>query len=247
MNTSLIEDWQTELREKSPDQILRWAQEQFSGSLTLATALGPEAQILTHFIARHKLDIPIFTLDTGRLFPETYELLAKTEAVYGLRIRVLFPDSAEVETMVGRYGPSLFRDSPTLRKHCCDVRKVNPLQRALKGKTAWISGLRLGQSHGRRNVRAVHWEPDHQMFKINPLWNWTHDRVWAFIREHHIPYNSLHDKGFPSIGCSSCTRAVQPGEDSRAGRWWWEHSEQKECGIHIVGNRIVRKQQSVMV
>jgi len=200
--------------------------------IALASSLGPEDQVLTHMLMQINPDITIFTLDTGRLFPETYDLLARTNARYKTRITVYFPDREHVENMVNEKGINLFYDSIDNRKQCCHIRKVEPLNRAFAHLDAWICGLRSEQSVTRRNLKRVEWDADHQLIKINPLINWTENMVWDFIRNHNIPYNTLHDKGFPSIGCQPCTRAIEPGEDQRAGRWWWENPDTRECGLH---------------
>lgn len=213
-------------------QTLSWSAQMFPGKVTFATSLGAEDQVITHVIAVNKLPISIFTLDTGRLFPETYDLIEKTQARYDIRLQICFPDASEVEEMVSHKGINLFYHSIENRKLCCAVRKTHPLQKALDGNKIWITGLRHGQSVTRTSLQKI--EPDqlHGMLKLNPLINWTEEQVWQFIRENRIAYNTLHDKGFPSIGCQPCTRAVAPGEDIRAGRWWWENPEQKECGLH---------------
>ena len=257
MNPEQLKQWQEELADLSPDRILSWAAETFPGTVTLASSLGAEDQVLTHLVAglaEQRLDdqaspgpIPIFMLDTGRIFQETYDLLEKTRETYHLPIQLYFPDSVEVEEMVDRHGPNLFMESVALRKHCCQVRKVHPLRRALEGRQAWITGLRREQSPTRDAVQPVEWDAGNRLYKINPLYNWSETRVWDFIREHAIPYNVLHDRGFPSIGCSSCTRAVKPGEDSRAGRWWWESPEQKECGLHIVDGKVIPAREPIPV
>jgi phosphoadenosine phosphosulfate reductase len=202
----------------------------------LASSLGPEDQVLTDMIARAGLDIDIFTLDTGRLFNESYQLIQRTEARYGIKIKVYFPSSAEVESMVNTHGVNLFLDSIELRKMCCRVRKIIPLQRALEGLGAWITGLRREQSITRTEVEPVEWDESHGLVKLNPLAAWKESQVWNYVREQKVPYNVLHDRGFPSIGCSCCTRPVAVGEDSRSGRWWWELPEHRECGLHLREN-----------
>ena len=241
------ESWNAYLANLSPREILHWAVTQFGDGLTMATALGLEAQILTHLIAEMRLPVPIFTLDTGRLFDETHALIAETEARYGVRIKTYHPHHEEVERLVNDGGTNLFRESPDQRKRCCEVRKVNPLHRALAGKKAWITGLRGDQSETRSEMNLVQWDAKHGLVKINPLFNWNENEVWDFIHSHQVPYNALLNRGFSSIGCAPCTRAIRPGEDSRAGRWWWEESSQKECGIHIVNGRVTRVRQPISV
>jgi len=174
----------------------------------------------------------IFTLDTGRLFQETYDLLDITRRKYNLPIEISFPDAMDVEEMVNTRGINLFYDSIENRKLCCFIRKTEPLARALQGMDAWICGLRRDQSVTRQQVKIVEWDSIQKKIKVNPLANWSQEEVWRYIHDHKIPYNTLHDKGFPSIGCLPCTRAVLPGEDIRAGRWWWESPENRECGLH---------------
>ncbi len=204
----------------------------FGGKIAFASSLGYEDQVITHLIAANKPAIKIFTLDTGRLFPETYELISKVNARYKMQIQVYFPDNKAVEEMVNEKGINLFYDSIDNRKLCCNIRKTQPLQRALSNLDAWITGLRRSQSVTRNDMQVVEWDKLNNIIKINPLLDWSEEDVKHFIRDHKVPYNVLHDKGFPSIGCQPCTRAIQPGEDIRAGRWWWELPEQKECGLH---------------
>ncbi len=202
-------------------------------SPVFASSLGQEDQVITGIIAKRGLDIPIFTLDTGRLFPETYDLIAATEETFGLKIRIAFPDSEEVERMVAEEGINLFRDSIASRKRCCGVRKIQPLKKALRVSDGWICGLRRDQSPTRTEMHSVEWDDGNAIPKFNPLIDWTLEDVLAYLKANEVPYNPLHDRGFLSIGCACCTRAIQPGEDIRAGRWWWEAPEQKECGLHF--------------
>lgn len=230
-----IDGLRDELRGASPTEVLRWAAGRFPSKVALASSLGAEDQVLTAMIAQEHLPIPVFTLDTGRLFPETLELVARTSARYGVPIRIYFPDSADVEEMVCLHGIDLFRDSIAARKRCCEVRKVRPLRRAQADLEAWVCGLRSGQGATRELVDVVEWDETAQLVKINPLAAWTSDDVWEYVRANDVPYNSLHDKGFPSIGCAPCTRAVEPGADERSGRWWWEDEQHRECGLHARG------------
>ncbi|MBC6489358.1 phosphoadenylyl-sulfate reductase [Flavihumibacter stibioxidans] len=204
----------------------------FGDGLVFSTSLGQEDQVITHLIARQSLPVTIFTLDTGRLFQETYDLLDKTRARYKVPVKVYFPDAKKVEEMLYEKGPNSFFESVENRKECCFIRKVEPLNRALKGAKAWITGLRAEQSDNRQHLPFAEWDESRGLVKINPLLDWTYKQMLAFIEDQNIPYNSLHDKGFPSIGCAPCTRAIEPGEDIRAGRWWWEISH-KECGLHL--------------
>ena len=240
MNTrNPISAWQQETLLLSAEERLNWAAEHFPDRLVFASALGAEDQVITDLISRLHLPIPVVTLDTGRLFNETYSLLRKTESRYNLRIRVQFPDREAIESMVAEHGINLFRESVESRKLCCRFRKISPLRRALEGADGWICGLRRDQSVTRTEVTAVDWDDANHMVKINPLADWSEAQVWAYIREREVPYNELHDRGYPSIGCACCTRAVEPGEDVRSGRWWWEQPEQKECGLHWVDGKSV--------
>lgn len=220
--------------------VLAWAARTFGPGAVFASSLGAEDQVLTALLAEVTPRLPLFTLDTGRLFAEAYDLLQRTEERYGLRIQVYFPDGAAVEQMVQEHGLNLFRKSVANRKLCCGIRKVQPLRRALAGKQAWIVGLRRAQSNDRAVVDTVSWDAANGLYKICPLADWSDEQMWAYIKAHDVPYNPLHDHGFVSIGCACCTRAIAPGEDFRAGRWWWESAEHKECGLHIVDGKVVR-------
>ena len=213
-------------------QTLRWAAGRFAGAVTFASSLGAEDQAITHLIAVNHLPVSLFTLDTGRLFPETYDLIDKTRARYNVELKVCFPEAAEVEEMVSSEGINLFYHSIENRKRCCGVRKTHPLQKALAGNQIWITGLRRQQAVTRTGLQKIEFDSINGLLKLNPLIDWSEADLWQFIRENKIPYNVLHDKGFPSIGCQPCTRAIEPGDDIRAGRWWWENPEQKECGLH---------------
>lgn len=220
------------LKDASPQEIIGFFAAEFSGRIAFATSLGAEDQVISEMIASIDPTLKIITLDTGRLFQETYDLLDSTRKKYGLDIEVCFPDAVDVEEMVNSRGINLFYDNVENRKLCCFIRKTEPLTRALLGKDAWICGLRRDQSVTRQNAEAVEWDDIQKIIKVNPLINWSLEQVWNYIHSHKIPYNTLHDKGFPSIGCLPCTRPIMPGEDIRAGRWWWESSENKECGLH---------------
>lgn len=214
------------------EQVLAVAAELHSGRLAFASSLGLEDQVITHLIAQAGLPVPIFTLDTGRLYDETYDLIARTESRYGIRIAVYSPDAEQVEHMVAVHGINLFRDSMAARKRCCEVRKLAPLRRALQGLDAWVCGLRREQSPTRDGVSAVEWDEANGLVKFNPLHDWSEERVREFVSRHGVPYNPLHDAGMPSIGCAPCTRPIESGEDVRAGRWWWESADHRECGLH---------------
>lgn len=211
-------------------EILKWATETFGEKVALACSFGAEDVALIDLLSAIGVTPRIFTLDTGRLHPETYQLMGEIEQRYQLRIQVYFPKAEEVESMVRSEGINLFYDSVEKRKLCCQVRKLEPLERALEGLSAWITGLRREQSTFRSKVSKVESEPNGRT-KINPLADWSDRRLWDYIERRRIPYNALHRRNFPSIGCAPCTRAVIPGEDPRAGRWWWENTH-KECGLH---------------
>ena len=222
-----------ELEQLQPIEGLTRISQEFSGSSKFSSALGMEDQIITHWIGKEKLPIQIFTLDTGRLFQETYDLLDLTIKKYNVSIQVLFPDHHQVETMVLQKGINSFYDSVENRKECCHIRKVEPLSRALQNTKVWITGIRADQSVNRKKMEMVEWDEHYQMIKYNPLINWSLAEVERYIHANHIPINVLHKNGFASIGCAPCTRAILQGEDLRAGRWWWESSA-KECGLHEV-------------
>jgi phosphoadenosine phosphosulfate reductase len=205
------------------------------GPATFANSLGAEDMVLTDLILKARLPIDVFSLDTGRLPPETYELMGAVEKHYGHKLTIFFPRADDVEIYVRNQGINAFRDSVTLRKACCAIRKVEPLQRALAGKRAWITGLRAQQAATRDGLPLREYDAGNGLEKFNPLAEWTEKEVWTYIRQNAVPYNALHDKFYPSIGCAPCTRAISPGEDIRAGRWWWESPESKECGLHVKG------------
>jgi phosphoadenosine phosphosulfate reductase len=198
-----------------------------------ANSLGAEDMVLTDLIAKHQLDIGIFSLDTGRLPQETYDLMQEVRKRYGMPLKIYFPDCTAVEEYVAQNGANAFYDSVELRKRCCHIRKVEPLKRALAGKRAWITGMRRDQAVTRGSLEVSSFDADHGLQKFNPLLDWTNAEVWEYIRQNDVPYNKLHDRFYPSIGCAPCTRAVTPGEDIRSGRWWWESADGKECGLHV--------------
>jgi phosphoadenosine phosphosulfate reductase len=214
-----------------PERLMTVRRE-ISDRIVFTTSFGIEDQAITHAIFTRGLDIDLVTLDTGRLFPETVGVWAETERRYGRAIRGLAPDRDDIEQLVGRDGVSGFRRSLEARLACCAVRKVEPLARALAGASAWITGLRAGQSRERASMAYAGIDPHYRIIKLNPLFDWTRDRVVTFVRDGGVPYNPLHDRGFLSIGCAPCTRAIAPGEPERAGRWWWEQEEKTECGLH---------------
>ena len=227
-----IRRWNDEFSSKSPIDVLSFFLDHFRGKIALASSLGLEDQVLAEMITSIDSSARIFTLDTGRLFPETYDLISTTSLKYKTTIEVFFPETSDVENMVSQKGINLFYNSIADRKLCCYVRKLKPLSRALEGLDAWITGLRRDQSVTRTDLKMIEWDENNDLLKINPLFNWTEQEVIDYIDANNIPTNPLHKQGFKSIGCQPCTRAVEPGEDIRAGRWWWENPETKECGLH---------------
>lgn len=216
-----------------PEALLRLVAQEFGNTVTFASSLGEEDQVITDMIAQNAPGIEVFTLDTGRLFQESYELLAKTQKKYAqVPFKVYYPDTLAAEDMVRTKGINLFYESVDNRKMCCGVRKVEPLRRALAGKEAWITGLRRSQSLTRTDAQAFEWDAANNLIKINPLVDWSLEQTRDYIKAHNVDVNPLHAQGFVSIGCAPCTRAIGPDEDIRAGRWWWEQPEQKECGLH---------------
>lgn len=212
--------------------LLRWAAETFGDRVALASSFGAEDVVLIDLWSKITPRPRVFTLDTGRLPQETYQVMEEIERRYNLSLEVYFPDTQRVEEMVRTHGINLFYKTTDLRKLCCHVRKVEPLERALSGLSAWITGLRREQSAYRTSVPKVEEELNGRV-KVNPLADWTEPQVWSYIHENRVPYNKLHDQGYPSIGCAPCTRPIQPGEDPRAGRWWWENNTHRECGLHV--------------
>ena len=210
------------------------------GRVVYANSLGAEAMVLTDIIANSLPEIDIVSIDTGRLHEDTYELLAKLQRRYENRIRVIYPDGQGVSDLVTRQGINGFFDSPEARSACCDVRKVVPFRRIVDGYAAWVTGVRREQSKTRAEGAAIEWDAQNGLQKISPLLDWTEEQIWAYIRARKLPFNSLHEKGYPSIGCAPCTRAIMPGEDHRAGRWWWEQPEQRECGLHPKARTVAR-------
>lgn len=208
--------------------------------VVFASSLGAEDMVLTDLIWKNGIDIEIFTLDTGRLPVETHELIAAAERHYGRRFDIQHPEHESVARFAFAHGVNGFYDSTEARKACCAARKVEPLKRKLAGKRAWVTGLRAAQAATRDGLRHIGYDFAFDLVKFNPLAYWSEEEVWHYIAAHGVPYNALHDRHYPSIGCAPCTRAVQPGEDIRAGRWWWESPATKECGLHVVGGRLVK-------
>ena len=227
-----IREWNNSFADAAPEDVLTHFLNRFGDKIALSTSLGLEDQVLIHMVQSINRQTKIFTLDTGRLFPETYDRIERTAKKYKVPIKVYFTDSNEVEQMVAEKGINLFYDSIENRKQCCGIRKLKPLARALNGLEVWITGLRRDQSVTRNEVKMVEWDELNGLVKINPLINWSEQEVWDYIHQHDIPYNPLHKKGFASIGCQPCTRAIMKGEDIRSGRWWWENPDTKECGLH---------------
>ena len=222
---ALIESW------KAPE-VLRWALDRFHPRLAFASSFGAEDVVVIDLLSRLRRDARIVTLDTGRLHEETYDVMERVRRRYGMTIEVHFPEREAVEKLERDRGFLSFRDSIEARKECCRVRKVEPLRRALTGLEAWMTGLRRTQGVTRGGVPKIEYDAAFNLIKLNPIADWSEVQVWDYIREHDVPYNALHDRLYPSIGCAPCTRAVQPGEDARAGRWWWEQPDSKECGLH---------------
>lgn len=218
---------------KEPEDVLEWAFERFHPRLAQVSSFQAEAMVLLDMAWHINPNLRVITIDTGRLPQETYDLIDKVRQKYQIDVEVYYPDTRVVETMVRKHGANLFRKSVDLRLTCCHVRKVLPLQRALRTVDAWITGLRREQWATRANIRKIDLDHDHGgIVKISPLADWTHEDVWNYIREYDVPYHELYDKGYPSIGCAPCTRAVPAGADPRSGRWWWETDAPKECGMH---------------
>lgn len=213
-------------------ELLKFFLKEYEGRIALSSSLSIEDQVLTHLIVGINPRTRIFTLDTGRLFPQTYKLIARTNDTYGIKIEVFFPDYHEVQRMVREEGINLFYNSIESRHRCCAIRKLEPLGRAFQGLDAWVCGLRHEQSVTRKGMRLIEWDDIHNMLKLNPLINWSEADVRSFIHQHGVPYNPLFDKGFSSVGCEPCTRAVAAGADPRSGRWWWEDPDKRECGLH---------------
>jgi phosphoadenosine phosphosulfate reductase len=217
----------------SIDELLAFLVDKFPGRVTFSTSFSYEDQVITHKILSQSLPINIFTLDTGRLFPETYSVWTATNEKYATHIKAYYPDHTLLEEFVKEKGPNSFYESVDNRKQCCYIRKVDPLKRALKNNMVWITGLRAEHSPDRKDLAQVEWDEGNEIIKYHPILYWSTEEVKEYIRQNKIPYNPLHDKGFVSIGCAPCTRAIKEGEDFRAGRWWWEDNSKKECGLHL--------------
>jgi len=229
----LLVTYQKELVGASPAEALRWALSTFGADqVGLASSFGVEDQLLTHWFAGVTSKPFIFSLDTGRQFEETYKCMSSTMDTYKISYQVYLPNAEKLKALLETKGPNSFYQSVENRRECCGIRKVEPLGRALKGLKLWITGQRQEQSVTRSALETIEWDPSNGLFKLNPLAQWTEAQVWEQVKKHKVPYNQLHDQGFPSIGCQPCTREVPAGEDARSGRWWWEAPEHKECGLH---------------
>lgn len=227
-----IKELQNLVDNKTPEETIQFFLDKFQDKIAFSSSLGAEDQVITDMISKIDKSAKIFTLDTGRVFPETYDLIDRTSRKYKMPIQIYFPDAKQVEEMVNEKGINLFFESVENRKLCCHIRKIEPLKRAFKDLDVWICGLRREQSITRADVQVVEWDEANGLIKLNPIIDWTEEQVWDYIKTNKVPYNRLHDKGFPSVGCQPCTRAIEKGEDTRAGRWWWENPETKECGLH---------------
>lgn len=234
----LVSELQEKLAGNEISVQLQYLAERFPGKVVFSTSFGLEDQVITYLIAKNKLAVQLFTLDTGRLFTETYSTWSRTVEKYNLAIAAYYPDAVSLREFVTSKGPNSFYESVENRKACCHIRKVEPLKNALKGNTIWITGIRAEQSNDRLEMPVIEWDENNQIIKFHPLLNWSWGQVKQFVSKNDIPYNPLHDKGFVSIGCAPCTRAIKPGEDFRAGRWWWEDNSKKECGLHNAANTI---------
>lgn len=215
------------------EEVIQKLVSEFPGQVTFSTSFSYEDQLISDIILKNNFPVKIFTLDTGRLFEETYSVWSATNERYHTHIKAYYPDQTSLEPFVEKHGPNSFYESVDQRKACCFIRKVEPLKRALKGNAIWITGIRAEHSLNRHDMQQVEWDESNQIIKYHPLLHWTTQEVKDYINEFNVPYNILHDRGFVSIGCAPCTRAIKPGEDFRAGRWWWEDNTKKECGLHI--------------
>ena len=228
-----IESLNEKFREADPVHLLKSLFHSDEDKIIFSSSMGAEDQVITDMLCSINSKVRIITLDTGRLFPETYAIIDETRKHYRIELEILFPDREEIEKMVKSKGINLFYESVENRRLCCYHRKIVPLKRVLTGMKAWITGIRKDQTLNRFNTRMLEWDETYQLVKINPLYRWTEKMVWDYIKKYQVPYNELHDKGFPSIGCQPCTRSVKPGDDPRSGRWWWEDQGHRECGLHI--------------
>ncbi|WP_428023432.1 phosphoadenylyl-sulfate reductase [Arcobacter sp.] len=227
-----VNELNEKLKDNSAEEIVKFFLNEYKNDAALSSSFGAEDQVLTHMMLKFDQNANIFTLDTGRLPIETYSVMDNTNLKYNIKVNVFFPKSEDVEKLYKSQGINGFYESIENRKACCNIRKIEPLKRALKPLKVWITGLRASQSVTRVDMPLVEWDDNFQVIKVNPLISWSEEDVWNFIKTNKVPYNKLHDQGYPSIGCAPCTRAVKEGEDIRSGRWWWENPEHKECGLH---------------
>lgn len=232
INKAEIDRLNADYAGRPPQELLRYVMERCGDRVALSSSLSIEDQTLTDMMLEINPQARIFTLDTGRLFPETYQLIDKTNLRYGIKLEVFCPQTEALQQMVRDNGINLFYESIEKRHLCCQVRKLESLSRAFRTLDAWVCGLRRAQSVTRSEMRLVEWDDAHGLLKVNPLIEWSEAQVWEYVRSRHVPYNQLHDKGYPSIGCEPCTRPVKPGDDIRSGRWWWEDPQHRECGLH---------------
>ncbi|RAP30229.1 phosphoadenylyl-sulfate reductase [Candidatus Marinamargulisbacteria bacterium SCGC AG-414-C22] len=229
----LCEELNTLFNQASPQEVLTYANDRFKTKLVLASSLGLEDQLLTSYLCQINPQARIFVLDTGRLNKETYDVMETTKQTYNMSYEVYQPNPQAIDVFIKTKGLDSFYESLANRKECCKIRKIDPLRRVLATADAWITGLRKEQSQNRQAMSLFEYDDAHELIKINPLIKWTYEDVFKEVKKQNIPYNVLHDKGYPSIGCEPCTRAIKPGEDFRAGRWWWENEDKKECGLHM--------------
>ncbi|MCJ8327943.1 MAG: phosphoadenylyl-sulfate reductase [Campylobacterales bacterium] len=228
-----IEELNKQFKDSSPEDVLEYFLKEYRDLAALSSSFGAEDQVLTHMMLEIDKNAHIFTLDTGRLHPETYSVMDTTNLKYGTKVKVFFPKTEDVQNLYLTQGINGFYESIENRKTCCFIRKIEPLKRALKPLKVWITGLRADQSITRESLNIIEFDEANDVIKVNPLLLWNEKKVWDYIKENKVPYNKLHDQGYPSIGCAPCTRPVKAGEDIRSGRWWWENPEHKECGLHI--------------
>lgn len=233
MAHSQLQNIEKQLTGLSEVESLRLLSQLFLGKVVFSTSFGLEDQAISDLIFANDIDINVFTLDTGRMFPETYYTWNQTNERYHKKVKAYYPQAETLETYIASNGPNAFYESVDLRKQCCFIRKVEPLTRALKGNDVWVTGMRAEQSPDRKDLSILEWDESNQILKFHPLLHWHFDQVKKYIAERNVPYNPLHDKGYVSIGCQPCTRAIREGEDFRAGRWWWEDNSKKECGLHV--------------
>ncbi len=238
-----LENLKQELAGLSLIDKLWYLTKKYQGRIVFSTSFGWEDQVITDLIFANQIPIKVFTLETGRLFPETYYVWNRTLEVYKQTIHAYYPQADLLQGMVNAKGPNSFYESVENRKGCCHIRKIEPLKRALYGNEIWVTGIRAEQSVNREDMHDLEWDASNQLIKFHPIFEWTLEEVKQYIKDNNIVYNTLHDKGFPSIGCAPCTRAIQPGEDFRAGRWWWEDHSKKECGLHHTAEEIVASKE----